>query len=59
MRIAGGSPAGSRRARNALAQAAALAQACALTYYPPSFLCHAAVFAKDDKSVYFVGQWWQ
>jgi Tol biopolymer transport system component len=29
------------------------------SYYPPSFLCHAAVFAKDDKSIYFVGQWWQ
>lgn len=28
-------------------------------YYPTSFLCHAAVFAKNDRSVYFVGQWWQ
>jgi hypothetical protein len=59
MRIAGGSPAGSRRATHALAHAAALGLACALTYYPTSFLCHAAVFAKNDRSVYFVGQWWQ
>ena len=29
------------------------------SYYPTSFLCHAAVFAKDDGSIYFVGQWWQ
>jgi Tol biopolymer transport system component len=29
------------------------------SYYPPGFLCHAAVFAKDDRSIYFVGQWWQ
>ena len=28
-------------------------------YFPPDFLCRAAVFAKDDRSIYFVGQWWQ
>jgi Tol biopolymer transport system component len=28
-------------------------------YFPPDFLCHAAVFARDDMSIYFVGQWWQ
>jgi Tol biopolymer transport system component len=28
-------------------------------YYPQVFLCHAAAFARDDRTIYFIGQWWQ
>ncbi len=27
-------------------------------YFPPGFLCHAPVFAPDDASLFFIGQWW-
>jgi len=27
-------------------------------YFPASFLCHSAMFSKDDSKVYFTGQWW-
>jgi TolB protein len=27
-------------------------------YFPDRFLCHWAVFAKDDSAVYFIGEWW-
>jgi len=29
------------------------------SYFPPEFLCHAAIFSQDDTSLYFVGDWWQ
>ncbi len=28
-------------------------------YYPADFLCHIAIFSKDDSQLYFVGQWWE
>jgi Tol biopolymer transport system component len=28
-------------------------------YFPSSFLCHSAMFSKDDSKVYFTGQWWK
>jgi Tol biopolymer transport system component len=28
-------------------------------YFPASFLCHSAVFSKDDSKVYFTGQWYK
>lgn len=28
-------------------------------YFPPSFLCHSAMFSKDDSKVYFTGQWYK
>jgi Tol biopolymer transport system component len=28
-------------------------------YFPSSFLCHSAMFSKDDAKVYFTGQWWK
>ena len=28
-------------------------------YFPPEFLCHAAVFSRDDSALYFIGEWWQ
>jgi Tol biopolymer transport system component len=27
-------------------------------YFPASFLCHSAMFSKDDSKVYFTGQWY-
>ena len=27
-------------------------------YFPAAFLCHAAIFSKDDSKVYFTGQWY-
>jgi TolB protein len=27
-------------------------------YFPDNFLCHWAVFAKDDTKIYFLGEWW-
>jgi len=27
-------------------------------YFPTGFLCHAAMFSKDDSKVYFTGQWY-
>jgi Tol biopolymer transport system component len=27
-------------------------------YFPTSFLCHSAMFSKDDSKVYFTGQWY-
>jgi TolB protein len=27
-------------------------------YFPPEFLCHWAVFSNDDRSIYFIGEWW-
>ena len=27
-------------------------------YFPASFLCHSAMFSKDDSQVYFTGQWY-
>jgi len=27
-------------------------------YFPDQFLCHGAVFGKEDTSIYFVGEWW-
>lgn len=27
-------------------------------YFPDQFLCHSAVFSADDKSIYFIGEWW-
>jgi Tol biopolymer transport system component len=27
-------------------------------YFPASFLCHSAMFSKDDSRVYFTGQWY-
>ena len=28
-------------------------------YFPPTFLCHNAIFSLDDSKLYFIGQWWQ
>jgi Tol biopolymer transport system component len=28
-------------------------------YFPSSFLCHSAMFSKDDSKVYFTGQWYK
>jgi TolB protein len=28
-------------------------------YFPGDFLCHSPVFSPDDKSIYFLGQWWE
>jgi TolB protein len=28
------------------------------SYFPDNFLCHWAVFAKDDNKIYFLGEWW-
>ena len=27
-------------------------------YFPDRFLCHWAVFSRDDSAVYFIGEWW-
>jgi Tol biopolymer transport system component len=27
-------------------------------YFPPQFLVHWAVFSKDDKAIFFIGEWW-
>ncbi len=27
-------------------------------YFPASFLCHSALFSKDDSQIYFTGQWY-
>lgn len=29
------------------------------SYFPPTFLCHNAIFSLDDSKIYFIGQWWQ
>ena len=28
-------------------------------YFPPDFLCHAAIFSRDDSKLLFIGEWWQ
>ena len=28
-------------------------------YFPPSFLCHSAMFSQDDSKIYFTGQWYK
>jgi Tol biopolymer transport system component len=28
------------------------------SYFPPQFLCHWAVFSRDDTAVFFIGEWW-
>jgi Tol biopolymer transport system component len=28
-------------------------------YFPPTFLCHSAMFSEDDSKVYFTGQWYR
>jgi TolB protein len=28
-------------------------------YFPPEFLCHGAIFSRDDSMLFFVGEWWQ
>jgi Tol biopolymer transport system component len=29
------------------------------SYFPSSFLCHSAMFSKDDSKLYFAGQWYK
>ncbi len=26
--------------------------------FPPQFLCHWAIFSKDESGIYFIGEWW-
>jgi len=26
--------------------------------FPPGFLCHSAIFSRDDTTIYFLGEWW-
>jgi Tol biopolymer transport system component len=28
-------------------------------YFPQGFLCHAAIFSRDDSKLFFVGEWWE
>lgn len=28
------------------------------SFFPPTFLCHSAVFSSDDTALYFIGEWW-
>lgn len=28
-------------------------------YFPSEFLCHNAIFSKDDSKIYFIGQWYE
>lgn len=28
-------------------------------YFPDDFICHKAVFSKDDTSLYLIGEWWE
>lgn len=28
------------------------------SYFPAEFLCHWGIFASDDSSIYFIGEWW-
>ncbi len=28
-------------------------------YFPPQFLCHWAIFSRDDTAIFFIGEWWQ
>ncbi|MFC1661317.1 TolB family protein [Gemmatimonadota bacterium] len=28
------------------------------SYFPPEFLCHAAIFSRDDSRLLFIGEWW-
>ena len=29
------------------------------SYFPQDFLCHTAVFSRDDSKLFFIGEWWQ
>jgi Tol biopolymer transport system component len=29
------------------------------SYFPPDFLCHGAIFSRDDSQLFFLGEWWQ
>ncbi|MEW5719005.1 MAG: hypothetical protein AB1817_10290 [Chloroflexota bacterium] len=29
------------------------------SYFPDAFLCHAAIFSKDDSRIFFIGEWWE
>ncbi len=29
------------------------------SYFPDAFLCHAAIFSKDDSRIFFIGEWWK
>jgi len=28
-------------------------------YFPDDFLCHDPIFAKDENSIFFIGEWWE
>ncbi len=28
-------------------------------YFPANFLCHSPIFSQDDRTIFFIGQWWE